>query len=390
MKNTREEWWLSFLNGRGTYQETRFDEDAGKIVEFYQNRGYIKANVGAPEARVVGDSDDMKTRWIELRIPVTEGPALPGRHVRRVRQHRRDDRAAPAALQPQRRANSTAWTTSAKASRRRARRTAPAATSSSPASRTTSSATSPTPPNRRHRTALAVAAPSRAADRRRHDAARRRAAVLHQPHHVRRQYDDARQRHPPRDAAPRRRRVQHGSAEVQHQAAQSARLLQAARGRQGHHRRQDARRHQQGRRQGEAGGTEPQPDQLRRRRLRVRGLLRPGVVPDEQLPRPRREPHRVAVGRLPRAELHRGLHRAVPVRSQHDRQRQSVPERRAVHRTVHAALAGGRVRVRVSSRQLYAAVHQLQLRACSRHRNRRRHTTIRWFSRATPSWPIRC
>ena len=82
MKNTREEWWLSFLNGRGTYQETRFDEDAGKIVEFYQNRGYIKANVGAPEARVVANSDDMKTRWIELRIPITEGPPLPRRHVR--------------------------------------------------------------------------------------------------------------------------------------------------------------------------------------------------------------------------------------------------------------------------------------------------------------------
>ena len=74
MKATREEWWLSFLNGRGTYQETRFDEDAGRIVEFYQNQGYIKANVGAPETRVVGDSEDKKTRWIELGIPVTEGP----------------------------------------------------------------------------------------------------------------------------------------------------------------------------------------------------------------------------------------------------------------------------------------------------------------------------
>ena len=38
---------------------------------------------------------------------------------------------------------------------------------------------------------------------------------------------------------------------------------------------------EQGRRQGEARGAEPQPDQLRRRRLRVRGLLRPGVVPDD-------------------------------------------------------------------------------------------------------------
>ncbi len=74
MKATKQQWFLSFINGRGTYQETRFDDDAGKIVEFYQNRGYIKANVGAPEAKVVGESKDKKTRFIELRIPVTEGP----------------------------------------------------------------------------------------------------------------------------------------------------------------------------------------------------------------------------------------------------------------------------------------------------------------------------
>ena len=74
MKATKQQWFLSFLNGRGTYQETKFDDDAGKIVEFYQDRGYIKANVGAPETKVVGESKDKKTRWIELRIPVTEGP----------------------------------------------------------------------------------------------------------------------------------------------------------------------------------------------------------------------------------------------------------------------------------------------------------------------------
>ena len=74
MKSTKQQWFLSFLNGRGTYQETKFDDDAGKVVEFYQNRGYIKANVGAPEAKVVAESKDKKTRWIELRIPVTEGP----------------------------------------------------------------------------------------------------------------------------------------------------------------------------------------------------------------------------------------------------------------------------------------------------------------------------
>lgn len=74
MKATKQQWFLSFVNGRGTYQETKFDDDAGRIVEFYQDRGYIKANVGAPEMKVVGESEDKKTRWIELRIPVTEGP----------------------------------------------------------------------------------------------------------------------------------------------------------------------------------------------------------------------------------------------------------------------------------------------------------------------------
>jgi len=74
MKFTKQKWFLSFINGRGTYQETKFDDDAGKLVEFYQNRGYIKANIGAPEAKVVSESKDKKVRWIELRIPVTEGP----------------------------------------------------------------------------------------------------------------------------------------------------------------------------------------------------------------------------------------------------------------------------------------------------------------------------
>ena len=55
--------------------------------------------------------------------------------------------------------------------------------------------------------------------------------------------------------------------------------------------RQDGRRRQQGRRQAEARRAEPQPADLRRRRLAVRGLLRPAVVPDRELPRPRREPH---------------------------------------------------------------------------------------------------
>ena len=64
----------SFISGRGTYQETKFDDDAEKVTGSTSDRGYIKANVGAPELKVLGDSADKKTRWIELRIPITEGP----------------------------------------------------------------------------------------------------------------------------------------------------------------------------------------------------------------------------------------------------------------------------------------------------------------------------
>ena len=65
--------------GGGTYQEAKFEEDADKVVEFYRDQGYIAARVGQPELKVLEDSTDGKTRWIQLRIPVTEGHALPGR-----------------------------------------------------------------------------------------------------------------------------------------------------------------------------------------------------------------------------------------------------------------------------------------------------------------------
>ncbi len=73
MKENRAQWFLSFMTGRGTYQETKFEEDAEKVTEYYRDRGYIRAQVGDPELRVIGDSKDKKTRWVELRIPVTEG-----------------------------------------------------------------------------------------------------------------------------------------------------------------------------------------------------------------------------------------------------------------------------------------------------------------------------
>ena len=130
-----------------------------------------------------------------------------------------------------------------------------------------------------------------AAGRGRDDADHGRAAVLRQPHHVHRQHHDARQRDPPRDAADRRQRLRHRGAEVQRPPSEPARLLQGAEGqRQRHEGRQDARQGEQRRRHAEVRGAEPQPADLRRRRVAVRGRLRPARVPDVELPRPRREP----------------------------------------------------------------------------------------------------
>ena len=73
MKENRAHWFLSWLTGRGTYQETKFEEDAQRVTEFYQDHGYVRAQVGEPSLTDLGASKDKKTKWIELKIPVTEG-----------------------------------------------------------------------------------------------------------------------------------------------------------------------------------------------------------------------------------------------------------------------------------------------------------------------------
>jgi outer membrane protein insertion porin family len=65
--------FYGWISGGGTYKESMFEEDAAKVVEYYQNRGYPQARVGQPEIKTLEDSKDGKTRWIQLRIPVTEG-----------------------------------------------------------------------------------------------------------------------------------------------------------------------------------------------------------------------------------------------------------------------------------------------------------------------------
>jgi outer membrane protein insertion porin family len=67
------DWIASKMGDRGTYNETKFDDDAEKLTQYYRDRGYIRAVIGTPQLTVLGDSDDKKTRYIQLKIPVTEG-----------------------------------------------------------------------------------------------------------------------------------------------------------------------------------------------------------------------------------------------------------------------------------------------------------------------------
>ncbi|HSL22354.1 MAG TPA: outer membrane protein assembly factor BamA [Vicinamibacterales bacterium] len=73
MKENKARGFLSFITGGGTYKEDKFEEDAEKVIEHYRDKGYIAARVGSPELKVLEDSRDGKSRWIQLSIPVTEG-----------------------------------------------------------------------------------------------------------------------------------------------------------------------------------------------------------------------------------------------------------------------------------------------------------------------------
>ena len=73
LKANRPQGLLSITNGSGTYKEDKFADDAETIESYYRNRGYISAQVGQPEIRPLDDSADGRTRWVQLRIPVTEG-----------------------------------------------------------------------------------------------------------------------------------------------------------------------------------------------------------------------------------------------------------------------------------------------------------------------------
>ena len=73
MKNNKGHGPFSWLTGASSYQEGKFEEDAEKVQSYYRDKGYYTARVGDPAFRYLDDSPDRKTRWVELRVEVTEG-----------------------------------------------------------------------------------------------------------------------------------------------------------------------------------------------------------------------------------------------------------------------------------------------------------------------------
>ena len=73
MKNNKTPGFFGFITRGGTYKAAMFEMDADLIQTYYRNEGYVEALVGQPEVKVLEETADGKTRWVQLVIPVTEG-----------------------------------------------------------------------------------------------------------------------------------------------------------------------------------------------------------------------------------------------------------------------------------------------------------------------------
>lgn len=73
LKENKARGMFGFITGGGEFKEEAFGEDADAIIAYYRDRGYITAQVGQPDLKVIEDSPDGTTRWVEMRVPITEG-----------------------------------------------------------------------------------------------------------------------------------------------------------------------------------------------------------------------------------------------------------------------------------------------------------------------------
>ena len=207
MKENKGRGWFSFITRRRHLQgrEVRRGRRE-RSSSYYRDNGYIAAQVGQPELKILEDEKDGKTRWVQLRVPVTEGDrykigefSFEGNTVVKAEALRRCSSSSRASTYSEKKI---------KKGLEKARevygaggyyefvaypdlkpRNVPAADGNG--------ANGPPAPAA---TAVAAAAKEPAVvdvTMQVHGGQ----AVLRQPHHLHRQHDDARQRHPPRDPA---------------------------------------------------------------------------------------------------------------------------------------------------------------------------------------------
>ena len=298
MKENKQKGFFGFITGGGTYKEDKFAEDAQLITDFYRDEGYIMAQVGQPQMKTLEDSKDGKTRWIQLQVPITEGKKyavgdfkFEGNKV-----------VNSEALRPLFRVE-TGETYSQKKIKKGLEKAQEVYGSGGyfeftaypdlqprdqPRNGDAPGAAGPPSPGPPSPAEAQAAVPTTAKD----------GTPLVD---VTMRVDEGKQyfinritftgNTTTRDNVIRREmriveagRLQHDGAEGQRQAPQSARLLQAAR-RRGRRRSEDHDRRQQGRHLAQVRRAEPQPADVRRRRVAVRRLLRAAVVSDLELPR---------------------------------------------------------------------------------------------------------
>ena len=73
MKQNQAKRWFPIPRFGSAYKQTGYEEDADRIMSFYRDRGYLAVRVGQPAVHTLEDTEDGRTRWVALRIPVTEG-----------------------------------------------------------------------------------------------------------------------------------------------------------------------------------------------------------------------------------------------------------------------------------------------------------------------------
>ena len=69
METARYKWWWSWASGSGRVDEDKLEDDLGKIRDFYQDNGYLDAEIGESDVKLI----EKKRGWVVIDLTVHEG-----------------------------------------------------------------------------------------------------------------------------------------------------------------------------------------------------------------------------------------------------------------------------------------------------------------------------